>query len=266
MLTTVCLVPSTPLLVPELGGAAGRAGGPDDAAAPLRARVHAVAAALAERADRWVVVGQGERAEARHDAVSAYPEPAREGTFAGFGCDVRVPLGETGGDVPAASGDPAAPADPRAPLPLLVAGLLRGALPPGLRPAPALTGLRAGCAAAPQECAEAGRRLRARLDAAPGRTGVLVVADGPDSLTATAPGAYDERALPVAEAVASAVAGGDAAALAALDPALCAGTGLDGRAALQVMGALAGAGPRAVEHASAEWPYGVAYYTGLWVL
>ena len=61
-----------------------------------------------------------------------------------------------------------------------------------------------------------GRRLRAEIDAAAEPVGVLVVADGANTLSPPAPGGYDPDSIPVQAALDDALAAGDPAAL---DPA-----------------------------------------------
>lgn len=272
MLTSVCLIPATPLLVPEIGGAAA------DETAGLRAQVVAAVEAMGEHADRWFVIGAAESGDepAESGVIVPYPPHSGAGTFSGFGPDVRVSLSGARGSADAgpggsSAGSPAgegnAAADATMPLPLLLAGWLRGAVRPGVRPAEPIVGLRAGCGAAPEVCAKAGARLRADIDAAADcRTGVLVVGDGPTTLTAKAPGAFDERAQPVADRIARAFADGDGAALAQLEPGLCAEIGVGGRAAWQVVAGIVGDTAVRVVGASTEWPYGVGYHTALWLL
>ena len=79
MLGAIAIVPSAPVLVPELAGAAA------DEVAELRAAVIAAAAALPPR---WVVVGAG-----ASDAVFG---PDSVGTFAGYGIDLRGAAFATG--------------------------------------------------------------------------------------------------------------------------------------------------------------------------
>ncbi|WP_200175096.1 hypothetical protein [Tomitella cavernea] len=275
MLTSVCVVPATPLLVPRLCGGAG-------ALPELRGRVLAAVGAMAAGADAWFVVGAGEAGDGLpQDGVSRYPAEPSTGSFVGFGVDVRVTLDGRAGEerdaddhrnpsagareeVCAGGAQPgSAPAASMA-LPLLIAGWLRGGLARDLRPRRPVTGMRVGREAPWEVCVESGRALRRDIDARPERIGVLVIGDGPSTLTAKAPGAFDERARPLAEEVAAAMADGDAAALIRLEPRQCARVGLDVRSALQVAAGLVGDDRVRVDHQSVQWPYGVAYYTGLW--
>ncbi len=113
--------------------------------------------------------------------------------------------------------------------------------------------------ATPQECADLGRRL------ADGPDGLLVVvADGPATLTEKAPGHLQADAAPFARELARALADGDLAALTGLDPAVCDRLWMRGRPALQVLaGAAAGASPSA-QVLLDEAPFGVQYLLARW--
>jgi hypothetical protein len=101
-----------------------------------------------------------------------------------------------------------------------------------------------------------GRMLRAELDEAADPVGVLIVADGANTLSPTAPGGYDPDSVPVQAALDDALGGGDAAALAGLP------SGVLGRVAYQV---LAGLGEPATAFESYRGaPYGVGYFAGVW--
>ncbi|MDF2826933.1 MAG: hypothetical protein K0R01_216, partial [Mycobacterium sp.] len=222
MLSAIAVIPSAPVLVTEL------ASGAAEELTDLRTAALDAAAALP---DRWVVVGTA------RGAAAIGPESV--GTFAGYGVDVRVALA------------PGADSAPRAlPLCALIAGWVRG------RANPAATvevrvfadDLEPGAAAA------AGQALRAEIDAMAENVGVLVVADGANTLTPTAPGGYDPSSLPGQEALDDALATGDVAALAGL-----------GRVAHQVLASLAGARPVAAEERYRGAPYGVGYFVGTWV-
>jgi aromatic ring-opening dioxygenase LigB subunit len=104
-----------------------------------------------------------------------------------------------------------------------------------------------------------GRRLRAEIDGTPDRIGVLVVADGANTLTAPAPGGYDPESIPVQEALDDALAHGDAAALTRLPDSIV------GRVAYQVLAGLVGQGPRSAKELYRGAPYGVGYFAGIWV-
>ena len=111
--------------------------------------------------------------------------------------------------------------------------------------------------ASSQECAALGRELAAGPPAV-----LVVVADGPATLTDKAPGHLQPDAAPFAEGLARALAAADTTALAALDPATCDRLWMRGRAALQVLAAatdgLAG------ELVAEESPVGVQYLLARW--
>lgn len=102
------------------------------------------------------------------------------------------------------------------------------------------------------------------LNDSPGdRVLLLVPADLSAKRTVRAPGHFDERAEGVDNAVLGALHTGDAAALAALDPHLCADLWLTGRAALQTLATLMPT-PRAARLLWADAPYGVQYVLARW--
>lgn len=239
---TAAVVPQPPLLVPEL---AGRAVGETP---ELRAACRDAARRLAAVASRWLVVGAAST-PSRHAASTC-------GTFAAFGADVRVSL--AGPDAPEA--DPSAEPDRDLPLPVLVAGWLRG---------------RAGAAAdavtidahvvaagtTPDDCRRTGAELADDTGDEP--TALLVVGDGAATHTPRAPGALDERAGPYDRAVADALGIGGAEALLALDPELSDALLVAGRVPWQVLaGALPAPSTARLLHSSA--PYGVAYHVAIW--
>ena len=225
VLSAIAIVPSAPVLVPEL--AAGAAA----ELADLREAVFAAATALPRR---WVAVGVGPS-----DAVLG---PQHVGTFAGYGADVAVRL------APGADGAPA-------PMPLcaLITGWVRGQAAPGAR-----AEVRTYAGGHEVDAAVArGRRLRAEIDEAADPVGVLVVADGLTTLTPPAPGGYDPDSPPVQAALDDALAAGDAVALTRLTGAVV------GRVAYQVLAGLAES-PRSAEQLYRGAPYGVGYFAGVW--
>lgn len=227
MLSGVAIVPSTPLLVPELAGAA---------AAEVTDLVAAVLAAAAFLPARWTVVGTAER-----DGVWG-PETA--GTFAGFGADIGVGL------------SPQAHSGPPAELPVcaLLAGWVRGQVRPD-----ATAQARIYAAGHDADTALArGRELRAEIDRVPEPIGVLVVADGANTLTPAAPGGYHPANADAQLALDDALATGDVAALARLPEQIL------GRAAFQVLAGLADPGPRSAKELYRGAPYGVGYFAGAW--
>lgn len=226
MLTAIAVVPSAPVMVPELVGGAA------DELAELRA---AVKCCVARLPDRWIAIGVGP-----DDRVIT---PPRVGTFAGYGVDVRVALSPDQGAAPA-----------ELPLCALVTGWVRGRYAPH-----ASAEVRTFSAEHDADAALArGRRLRALIDEADGAIGVLVVADGCHTLTPPAPGGYDPDSLPVQAALDDALAAGDAAALVRLPGPVT------GRVAYQVLAGLTEPGPRDARQLYRGAPYGVGYFAGRW--
>ena len=226
MLAAIALTPSAPVLVPELAGGAVEA-------APLRAAAIAAAAALP---DRWIAIGAGHGpADAVHAGV--------RGSFAGYGADIAVAL---------------APQSPPAvvalPLCALVAGWLREQTNPDavveVRVFP--TDLDAAAAL------DRGRRLRAEIDRDDEPVGVLVVADGANTLTAAAPGGFDPESEAVQAALDDALAGADTAALAGMPD------GPVGTVAYRVLAGLAGSSPWSAQQMYRGAPFGVGYFAGVW--
>jgi hypothetical protein len=226
VLSAIAIVPSAPVMVPEL--AASAAGECSD----LREAVVTAASSLPAR---WIAVGA--------DAAEAVIGPERVGTFAGYGVDLRIALS------PSANGAPG-----ELPLCALITGWLRAQVdaearaevrvfPDDLGPEPAL---------------DRGRRLRAEADEAGEPVGVLVVADGMHTLTPPAPGGYDPESIPVQAKLDDALASGDVGALARMPSAVV------GRVAYQVLAGLAGGDPRSAEELYRGAPYGVGYFAGVW--
>lgn len=226
MLSAIAIVPSAPVLVPEL--AAGAAGELTD----LRRAAITAAGSLPAR---WIAVGVD-----RADTVVA---PHRPGTFAGYGVDVRVALG------PDVDGAPA-----RLPLCALITGWLRGQANPD---AHAEVRVFAEDHAVDAALAR-GRALRAEIDEAVDPVGVLVVADGAHTLTPSAPGGYDPDSIPVQGALDDALAAGDGAALTRLPD------GIVGRVGYQVLAGLTEPGPASAAELYRGAPYGVGYFVGVW--
>ncbi|WP_159838174.1 hypothetical protein [Nocardia sp. CY41] len=246
MFSVAALVPSPPVLVPELcGGVADEAGtGDPDPRAVLRSAVLDAVRDVAAAADHWTVIGVGA------DERTFGPETV--GTFRGFGADVRAGLSGA-----AVTGPGRADAD--LPLAVLIGGWLRGQVAPG-----AIAEARVVPAdATPEHCRESGAKTRAALDGDVAPRGVLVVADGAATLSTKAPGYLDERARPVQDRLDHALATGDRAALWALDPGLCGELGIAGRAAYQVLAGLFRADPL-VETRYCDAPFGVGYHVSLW--
>ncbi|SPM27640.1 Aromatic ring-opening dioxygenase, LigB subunit, partial [Mycobacterium terramassiliense] len=227
VLGAIAIVPSAPVLVPELAGAA---------AAEVADLTAAVLAAAALLPPRWVAVGTGQA-----DDVF---EPESSGTFAGFGADVRVGL----------SPRAAAPGD--LPVCALLAGWVRAQARPD-------AGVQVRVYRRDHDAETAlarGRGLRAELDRAPEPIGVLVVADGANTLTPSAPGGHHPGDADAQATLDDALADGDVAALAGLPPRIL------GRVAFQVLAGLTGPGPRSAKELYRGAPYGVGYFAGFWQL
>ena len=180
---TIAIVPSAPVLVPELGA------GVASELAELRA---AVQCAVSSLPSRWLVIGVGPSDEQLG--------PDTLGTFCGYGVDVPVALGPD-------AGGPAR----QLPLCALLAGWLRGQANPQ-----ASVEVRVFADDLMVDVALArGRELRADLDGA--SVGVLVIADGAHTLSPTAPGGYEPDSIAVQQHWDDALATADVDALAALD-------------------------------------------------
>jgi hypothetical protein len=231
VLSAIAIVPSAPVMVPELAGAAAAE------TAELR---QAAVTAVAALPQRWIAVGA-----AVADEVCA---PPSVGTFAGYGVDIRVGL----------SAEAAAAADAGAPpavLPLcaLITAWLRGVAHPD-----ALAVVRALRGDHPAEAAVAvGRQVRRDAEDADEPVGVLVVADGAHTLTPPAPGGYDPHSISAQAALDDALAAGDTAALTRLP------AGIVGRVAYQALAGLTDA-PRSAKELYRGAPYGVGYFVGVW--
>ncbi|MGV0742319.1 hypothetical protein [Mycolicibacterium sp. XJ870] len=227
MLSAIAIVPAAPLIVPELMGAA---------AAEMSELRGAVLAAADVMPARWLAVGAG-KADAMFGAD-------RSGTFAGYGVDVPVALG------PQASG-----ARTELPLCALIAGWIRGQTDPD-----ASAEVRMYADACPVDTAVAhGRQLRAEIDASTEAVGVLVVADGANTLAPAAPGGYVPESVAVQKVLDDALAAGDPAALTRLPETIV------GRVAYQVLAGLAEPAPQAARELYRHAPYGVGYFVGVWV-
>ncbi len=227
MLSAIAIVPSAPVLVPELAGTA---------AGEVADVVTASLAAAAVLPPRWVVIGTGDA----DDVVG----PDARGTFAGFGVDLPVRL------------SPRAQRTAELPVCALLAAWLRGQARPD-----ASASVRVYGADLDADTALArGRRLRAEIDREPDPTGVLVVADGANTLTPAAPGGYHPDDADAQRSLDDALGNGDVAALAGLPRQIL------GRVAFQVLAGLAAPGPRSVKELYRGAPYGVGYFAGAWQL
>lgn len=221
----VVFCPSPPLLLPAVEGRPA-----PETTALRRACAEAVAAMLAVGPELVLVVGAGGPPGVRFGAGDA-------GDLRGFGVDLAVPFD----------------------------GFLR----PGGRPLPlahtvgawllheaGFAGMRAGLG--PDDVDQLLRDL-------PGTIGVLAVGDGSARRTVKAPGYLDESAEPFDAGVARALADGDPAALATLDPAEGARLLAAGVPTWQAVGrALAGRQVTARLHYD-DAPFGVGYLVADWL-
>jgi hypothetical protein len=232
VLSAIAIMPSAPVLVPELAGAA---------AAEVADLSAAVQAAVALLPPRWMVIGIGQA-----DDVVGPDGPNSVGTFAGFGAEMRVRLSPQAGEC----------AEPPVELPVcaLLAAWVRGEV---RSDASAQVHVYRGDHYAGTALAY-GRQLRAEIDRAPDPIGVLVVADGANTLTPSAPGGYDPGNADAQRALDDALANGDVVALTRLPEQIL------GRVAFQVLAGLAEPGPRSAKELYRGAPYGVGYFAGVW--
>ena len=225
-MSTIAIIPSAPVLVPELAGAAA------DEVAELRA---AMVAAVAALPPRWVVVGVG--------AGDAVVGPESVGTFAGFGADLVVRLS------PEATGPPV-----ELPLCALIAGWMRDQAQPD-----AGAEVRVFAAHHNSDAVLAlGRQLRNEVEQSTEPTGVLVIADGANTLNPAAPGGYHPADVDVQRVLDDALGCGDVAALTRLPERVV------GRVAFGVLAGLAEPAPRSAKELYRSAPYGVGYFAGVW--
>ncbi|MFI8006643.1 class III extradiol dioxygenase subunit B-like domain-containing protein [Streptomyces sp. NPDC086010] len=238
MLVAAAVCPCPPLLVPEVAAGAG----PE-----LDAARDACAAALgvlaAARPDLLIVTGPAEGG-----GLSPFPSGSA-GTFAGFGVDLTVRLGEA----PAAS---AAQAQ-RLPASLAVgAWLLERARWAG---APA-EGLGVGEQLSADRCLRAGAELADRAE----RVALLVMGDGSACRTVKAPGYLDERAEAFDAEAGKALGSADVAALGALDATTAHELKVSGRAPWQVLAGAADGAGLSGHLLYEDAPYGVGYVVAAW--
>ena len=227
-------MPSAPLLVPELAGAAAAE------VADLEAAVREAVSLLPQR---WIAVGTG--------SVDCALDSNAVGTFAGFGVDVGVRLSPRREIAPDVSDVPEASA---LPLCALIAGWVRGQTEPE---ATVQVRVYRGDHAAGTALA-CGRQLRAEIDLLPDPIGVLIIADGANTLTPAAPGGHHPEDVHAQLVLDDALATGDVAALARLSEQIL------GRVAFQVLAGLTEPGPRSAKELYRAAPYGVGYFAGVW--
>ncbi len=227
MLAAIAVTPSAPVLVPGLAGAA---------AAEVDAVRAAALRAAAALPSRWIAVGAG--------GAERVLGPATRGSYAGYGVDVAVTLGPEAPDRPV-----------ELPLCALWAGWLRGQVNPGGEVEVRVFGSDTPAG----EAVSLGRALRAEIDRMDEPVGVLVVADGANTLTQAAPGGYDPAAQQAQDALDDALAAGDPGAVAEL------ATGSVGRVAYQVLAGLAGPSACPARELARAGPFGVGYFVGVWI-
>ncbi|MFC4858499.1 hypothetical protein [Actinophytocola glycyrrhizae] len=225
MIVRAAVVPTPPLLVPEL------VAGTDADVTAVRAACLAVTTRLTSAAPHWIAVGAGPAGVLGPDAA---------GTFAGFGVDVVVRMSDAATSAP----------DPAMPLSALVTAWLRAQVA-----AAAVTVHLVPGDLSPDECFALGERLAG----IPEPVGLLVAADGSHRHGDRAPGRPDDRAGPFDDSVHYALASADPKALMALDPALAAELGAAGRAPWQVLAGVLGQGEWTAD-ARLMVPFGVAYH------
>nr|WP_296770280.1 class III extradiol dioxygenase subunit B-like domain-containing protein [Rhodococcus sp. (in: high G+C Gram-positive bacteria)] len=241
MFRAAALVPSPPLLVPELTGRASVVDSLAGEVVRLRDAARAAVAMLGTATDRWIVIGSAEK--------STRISSRSGGTFAGYGVDVRVGL----------SADSVTDEE-ELPLAALIAGWLRGEVAPQAAADVVLVGTDTPL----ERCRSVGEALRAEMDEQAGDWGLLVVADGATTLTAKAPGSFDARAEGVQSQIDDALARADTDALASIDRGLCAELGVDGWEAWQTLAGVVGARPMAARTLYRGAPFGVGYFVGTW--
>ncbi|WP_432752612.1 class III extradiol dioxygenase subunit B-like domain-containing protein [Streptomyces sp. JL2001] len=234
MLVAAAVCPCPPLLVPDVA-----TGAAPELDAARTACADAVGLLAASRPDRLFVVGPADEG-----ARGVFPAGSA-GSFAGFGVDLSVRLGD-------------GPAGER-PLPAslaVAAWLLERAAWTG---AP-VEGLGVGEPLEAARCAATGRELAASAE----RVALLVMGDGSACRTLKAPGYLDDRAAGFDAEAARALGTADTAALLALDEDLAHTLKVAGRAPWQVLaGAAAGTGldGRLLYE---DAPYGVGYFVAAW--
>jgi hypothetical protein len=221
---TVAFCPCPPLLLPAVA-----AGAAPDTADLRRACREAIEAMLSVRPEVVVVVGDGVPDDVRYG-------PGDVGDLRGFGVDLTVPFS---GQV--------RPGGHRLPLAHTVGAWLLDEAGHG--------GVRLGVG--PGDLTDA-------LAVLPGPVGILALGDGSARRTLKAPGYLDPAAEPFDAGIAATLAGGDPAALAALDLAEGARLLAAGTPTWAAVGAVL-AGRRPVARLRADTaPYGVGYLVADW--
>jgi hypothetical protein len=230
VISRVAVVPTPPLLVPEVAaGAAAQT-------APVREACLAAVRAVASEYAHWIAVGAGSGAV----EIGA----GARGSFHGYGVDVPVTLSGAAREVPA-----------MLPLPALVAGWLRArAGAESVR----VTVLEDALSA--DDCAGFGKRL----DQEESDVGLLILGDGSNRHGPGAPGGEDDRASGFDVAVAQALSAADVDTLLSLDVTLAGELGAGGRVPWQVLAGLAGSADWRAELLYSDAPFGVGYHVAVW--
>lgn len=233
MITRIAVVPYPPLLVPELTVRS------TSLIEPVRSACLRATTSLTEAATEWVAVGVD-----RSGPAVLHPDTA--GTFAGYGVDVPVALGDRGRSAPPA---------PDLPLPALIAGFLR-----------AQAGARSVTVRllAPDTSAQQAAELGALLDADGPETALLVLAEGGSRRDERSPHPPDPRATGLDDVLREALREVDGPALLDLDPGECAELGVHSRAAWQVAAGVAANGTWRAEPLYSDTPLGITYHVGVW--
>ena len=229
VLTTVVFVPTPPLLVPELAGAAAAA------TQQLRDACLQAVRVLAEQPCSWTAIAA--------NAADMHLGPDTVGSWRSFGAHVPVAFSPEGLDRTGTE----------LPLPALIAAWLRGR---AARDATIQMHLYAD-GTSPARCRELGRELPDGPCA-----GLLVLGDGCTTLSEKAPGAFDVRAAGLQNRIDQALATADTRTLSRLDPQRCADLGVSGRVPWQIAAAVGGDWQGHSMYAGA--PYGVGYQVAVW--
>lgn len=245
MLSLVAIVPSAPLLVPELAGPAA------EDTEPVRAAVRDAGARLAAAASRWIAIGatDGGAPAGRYRSV---------GHFGAYGVPLAVDLGFSDGA--SSDGEPSP-----LPLSMLVAAWLCGQSETSAASGISVTPVVVDPSSSPEECAVIGRRLAATIAETTEPIGVLVVGDGATALTPGAPGGGERpSAVALQQRVDAALCSADLAALRSLTESECDDEGVAGRAAWQVLAGLCTETAVHAEPIFAAAPFGVGYTVAVW--
>lgn len=238
MLAQIAVIPSAPLLVPELAGPHAIE------VEAVRSAVLDAGRALASTASRWVALGVG-------DVAGAGPveDCASAGDFGAYGVPVAVTL-------PGLSTDGGTPM----PLSMLLAGWLAAQVTPApIRIAPLIP----DPASDPSLCRLIGSMAAVSPDLFGGEepVGLLVVADGATALSASAPGGGErDSAWVLQRRLDEAIAEANTPGFASLGVAECQREGIGTRAAWQVLGGILDEWPMASVNVSyTAAPFGVGY-------